>query len=111
MTIAKKPNTMKSYHSSALPTTAAAIWRGFGVDWLAGIAAKVMKAPPRNGWRHGITHRGHARRRDEQASEAHSGIEEFDRLPVLLRAREVAHEGHILNFGVRRGATLEKEDR
>jgi hypothetical protein len=29
MTTVKKPKTMKSYHSSALPITTAAIWKGF----------------------------------------------------------------------------------
>src|ERR1700730_1416055 len=38
MTSARKPKIMKSYHSSAFPITAAAIWRIFGADWLAGIA-------------------------------------------------------------------------
>src|SRR5215469_11726530 len=37
MTTVRKPKIMKSYHSSAFPTTAAAIWRVFGADRLAGI--------------------------------------------------------------------------
>src|SRR5215831_6582058 len=32
MITAKNPKTMKSYHSRALPITAAAIWNGFGAD-------------------------------------------------------------------------------
>src|SRR5262245_60018895 len=32
MMTVKNPKTMKSYHSSALPITAAAIWNGFGAN-------------------------------------------------------------------------------
>src|SRR5215469_11481548 len=39
MTTVRKPKIMKSYHSSAFPTTAAAIWRIFGADRLAGIVS------------------------------------------------------------------------
>src|SRR5712671_2412250 len=40
-----KPKQMKSYHSSALPMTAAATWRGFGVRGRADMAAMVMIPP------------------------------------------------------------------
>ncbi len=42
----KKPKTMKSYHSRALPTTAAAIWRGFGVSCAGDIPCPVLPLTP-----------------------------------------------------------------
>jgi hypothetical protein len=41
MITAKKPNTMKSYHSSALPMTAAVTWTGLDED-----AIDAMLLPP-----------------------------------------------------------------
>ena len=37
MITVKKPKTMKSYHASALPITAATIWNGFGAPEAVGI--------------------------------------------------------------------------
>src|SRR4051812_10070063 len=40
-----KPKQMKSYHSSALPMTAAATWRGLGVRGRADMPAIVIMPP------------------------------------------------------------------
>src|SRR6516225_9115949 len=45
MTTVRKPKTKKSYHSSAFPIAAAAIWRIFGADRLAGLVAKSIISP------------------------------------------------------------------
>src|ERR1700683_43093 len=39
MITVKKPNTRKSYHSSALPITAAAIWKGFSAGCMVDIGS------------------------------------------------------------------------
>src|SRR6516164_5572222 len=46
MTTVRKPKTKKSYHSSAFPIAAAAIWRIIGADRLAGLVAKFINLPP-----------------------------------------------------------------
>jgi 2-methylaconitate cis-trans-isomerase PrpF len=39
ITTAKNPDTMESYHSSALPITASATWSGFGANGVDDIAS------------------------------------------------------------------------
>ena len=39
MITVKKPKTRKSYHSSALPITAAATWKGFIAGWIVDIVS------------------------------------------------------------------------
>jgi 2-methylaconitate cis-trans-isomerase PrpF len=48
MTTVRNPKTMKSYHSSALPITAAAICRALGVERRTGIGASLFTASQAN---------------------------------------------------------------
>jgi hypothetical protein len=44
MTTVRNPKMMKSYHSSALPMTAAATWSDFGADELASLWMEAISS-------------------------------------------------------------------